>query len=172
MLCTKKFLLHLFCLLPPFIISLSWLLVLFSRTFRFTFKRRSRSQTFELIWWIIINIDTRLRNALERRSIDTDKSEEKECEEWSEEEINHVDYHGLHLHRDRMMQFDSSNFVLYLFCVMLNKQSKRSVLQTGEREEKSSITAFFHNISLTIILSRELFLIGEHFLNPTKMLRL
>lgn len=59
---------------------------------------------------------------------DTDKSSErrsfKNAENEKKRNINHVEYHKkCNCIVRLMMQFDSSNFALYLFTVMLYKQS-------------------------------------------------
>lgn len=110
---------------------------------RYTFKRRSWSQTFELIWWIIINIDTRGFGMLWRRQRDTDKSSGKDTiknaknENWEEEEINHVDYHGcICIVRWCNSSLPISCSIYFVWCWINNRNDRRST--------REFTTTFFH----------------------------
>lgn len=116
---------------------------------RYTFKRRSWPQTFELIWWIIINIDTRgfgmLWNGEGRATqINHREKDDKECKVWEEAEIIHVDYQGLHLHRRWCnSSLPISCSIYFVWCWINNRNDRRST------EEKESLQQHSFTFSLT-----------------------
>lgn len=96
---------------------------------------------------------------------DTDKSSErrsfKNAENEKKRNINHVEYHKkCNCIVRLMMQFDSSNFALYLFTVMLYKQS------TGGRKKsyrRPRVWVEWHSPTVSNVFPSSL-LIGKKFL--------